>query len=365
MSEPDRPPQPLLVSLAALTVVSGFVDAVSYLGLGHVFTANMTGNVVLIGFAVAGAPGFSVPASLCALGVFLVGAVVGGRLARQVSPQRTLLLVAMMLEATFTAVAAVVVGTVPAIGSGWPRFTVIALLAFAMGVRNAAVRHFGVADMTTTVLTMTLTGLASDSSLAGGTNPHAGRRVAPPSACSAVRSSGAVLVIHVHPAWALGVAAGIVVCTAVYFAREAPARARPGESRAQDERPLGRRAQSRAPVLEVDALVGLRQSAAPTRRRSGPLSSRAPPRARPVAARTAPPPARRSTAASPSGRMPQSKRKRSPPGFEGLGRRKSTATSRPCSTTRPTSSCTSRRQASQGVSPSASMIPPGMVQCAL
>ena len=68
MSEPDRPPPPLVVTLAALTVVSGFVDAVSFLGLGHVFTANMTGNLVLIGFAAAGAPGFSMAANLSALG---------------------------------------------------------------------------------------------------------------------------------------------------------------------------------------------------------------------------------------------------------------------------------------------------------
>ena len=46
--------------LLGLTVVSGLIDAVSYLGLGHVFTANMTGNVVVLGFAAAGAPGFSV-----------------------------------------------------------------------------------------------------------------------------------------------------------------------------------------------------------------------------------------------------------------------------------------------------------------
>ena len=70
----------LIVSLAALTVVSGVVDAVSYLGLGHVFTANMTGNVVLVGFAAAGAPGFSVAASLTALGVFVIGAAGGGRI---------------------------------------------------------------------------------------------------------------------------------------------------------------------------------------------------------------------------------------------------------------------------------------------
>ncbi len=222
MGEPGHPPQPLLLSFGALTVVSGFVDAVSYLGLGHVFTANMTGNVVLIGFAVAGAPGFSITASICALGAFLAGAVMGGRLARHVQPQRSLLLIALVFEAAFTTMAAVVAATGPANGSGWPRFTIIALLAFAMGVRNAAVRHFAVADMTTTVLTMTLTGLASDSSLAGGTNPNAGRRVASALCMFGGALAGAALVIHVHPAWALAVAAFLVVSTALYFYREAP-----------------------------------------------------------------------------------------------------------------------------------------------
>src|SRR5271169_2548979 len=108
MSEPDRPPPPLVVTLAALTVVSGFVDAVSFLGVGHVFTANMTGNVVLIGSAAAGAPGFFVSASLCAVAAFIVGAVAGGRLAQRVRPLKNLLLVAMVIEATCTAAAAVV-----------------------------------------------------------------------------------------------------------------------------------------------------------------------------------------------------------------------------------------------------------------
>ena len=200
MSQPPEPPPSLLVALGAITVVSGFVDAVSYLGLGHVFTANMTGNVVLIGFAAAGAPGFSVTASLSALGCFLVGAVAGGRVARHVRPARRLLLTALLIEASFTAVAAIVGAAVPAIGSGWPRYCVIALLAFAMGLRNAAVRHLGVSDMTTTVLTMTLTGLASDSSLAGGTNPNAGRRAASALCMFGGALVGAVLVLHVHPA---------------------------------------------------------------------------------------------------------------------------------------------------------------------
>jgi uncharacterized membrane protein YoaK (UPF0700 family) len=222
MSEPDRPPQPLIVTLAALTVVSGFLDAVSFLGLGHVFIANMTGNVVLIGFAAAGAPGFSFLASLCALGFFLGGAVMGGRIAQRVQPHRTLMLLVMTMEAAFTAAAAVIAGTVPAIDAGWPRFTVIALLAFAVGLRNAAVRRLRVPDMTTTVLTTTLTGLASDSSLAGGTNPNASIRITSVVSQFGGALVGALLVLHVGAAWSLGVAAAIVVCAAAFFYREAP-----------------------------------------------------------------------------------------------------------------------------------------------
>src|SRR3984957_18501519 len=146
----DRPPPPLVVTLAALTVVSGFVDAVSFLGLGHVFTANMTGNVVLIGFAAAGAPGFSMAGSLSALGAFLAGAVAGGRLAQRVRPVRHLLLVAMVIEAASPAAAAVVAEAVPAVGSGWSRFTIIGFLAVGMGLPNSAVRRVGVPDMSTT-----------------------------------------------------------------------------------------------------------------------------------------------------------------------------------------------------------------------
>src|SRR6201999_405107 len=71
------PLPPLLVSM---TLVTGLVDAFSYLVLGHVFVANMTGNVVFLGFALAGAPGFSIGASLAAMAAFAVGALVSGRL---------------------------------------------------------------------------------------------------------------------------------------------------------------------------------------------------------------------------------------------------------------------------------------------
>jgi uncharacterized membrane protein YoaK (UPF0700 family) len=222
MSESDRPPLSLVVTLAALTVVSGLVDAVSFLGLGHVFTANMTGNVLLLGFAAAGAPGFSMGPSLCALIAFVVGAVAGGQLARRVQPLRNMLLVAMVIEAVCTAVAAVIAGTVPAVGSGWPRYAVIALLALAVGQRNAAVRRVGVPDMTTTVLTTALTGLVSNSLLAGGTNPHA--RLARTTILCMFGGAvvGAVLLLHAGATWSLGVAAGIVSFTAVFYNREVP-----------------------------------------------------------------------------------------------------------------------------------------------
>jgi uncharacterized membrane protein YoaK (UPF0700 family) len=217
MSEPDTPTQTLVLSLALLTVVSGIVDAVSYLGLGHVFTANMTGNVVLVGFGIAGAPGFSVAASLTALGTFFAGAVFGGRLALRQPGKRQLLVTAITLEAGFTVAAAAIAASVGVLGAGWPRYTVISVLAFAMGIRNAIVRRMGVADMTTTVVTTTIAGLASESSLAGGTNPNAFRRATSVVCMFVGATIGAVLVVHVHPGWALGVAAALTVGLAAYL----------------------------------------------------------------------------------------------------------------------------------------------------
>src|SRR5689334_19178871 len=69
---------PLARALLVLTFTTGLVDAVSYLGLGHVFTANMTGNIVFLGFGIAGGYGLPVVAPLVSLGAFLVGAGAGG-----------------------------------------------------------------------------------------------------------------------------------------------------------------------------------------------------------------------------------------------------------------------------------------------
>ena len=214
----------LLGTLMVLTVVSGLVDAVSYLGLGHVFTANMTGNVVLLGFAAAGAPGFSIPASLASLGSFLVGAACAGRITLHIESRRRWLLAAMAIEGVLAGAAAVVASSSSTIGSGWPRYAVIVLMAFAMGVRNSTIRRLAVPDVTTTVLTMTLTGLAADSTLAGGTNPKVGRRAAAVVAMLVGAIVGAALFLHQGATIPLAVVAAMVLATALVFAGSASSR---------------------------------------------------------------------------------------------------------------------------------------------
>src|SRR5689334_18800285 len=76
---------PLARALLVLTFTTGLVDAVSYLGLGRVFTANMTGNIVFLGFGIAGSGGLPVVAPLVSLGAFLLGAGSGGVLASRLA----------------------------------------------------------------------------------------------------------------------------------------------------------------------------------------------------------------------------------------------------------------------------------------
>jgi uncharacterized membrane protein YoaK (UPF0700 family) len=185
-------------ALLALTAVTGLVDAVSVLGFG-VFTANMTGNVVFLGFAAAGAQGFSVARSITSLVAFLAGAAIGGRLGLALdATQRRWLLITAVCEAALLFVAALA-STGLEIGLAMPSirlYSVIALMATAMGLRNATVRRLAVPDLTTTVLTLTLTGVAADSSLAGGNNPRAGRRFGSVVAMFGGAMIGALLLKH-------------------------------------------------------------------------------------------------------------------------------------------------------------------------
>jgi hypothetical protein len=178
---------PLTELLLILTLVTGLVDAVSILALGWVFVANMTGNIVFAGFAIVGAPGFSLAASLFALAGFLAGAAGGGALTARAGHDRALhLRAATITELALTAAALVIAAASggPAAGHGTLDLTRAAggtgafsagitdalafLLAIAMGIQHSTARKLAVLDLTTTVLTMTLTGIGAD--------PRAGQR---------------------------------------------------------------------------------------------------------------------------------------------------------------------------------------------
>lgn len=212
-----RQGQALRGALLVLTFTTGLVDAVSYLGLGQVFTGFVTGNVVLLGFALVGTEGFSIIAPSVSLGAFLAGALVGGRLAAHLGARHlTWIAVALLVEA-------VLVGGAAALTIGLDpdrlvdqRFAAIALLGAAMGIRNATVRVLAVPDLTTTVLTLTITGLTADSRLAGTQSVRPGRRIAAIAAMLAGAVVGALLVRRslVLP---LVVMAGLVAATGLVY----------------------------------------------------------------------------------------------------------------------------------------------------
>ncbi|HTT70853.1 MAG TPA: YoaK family protein [Anaeromyxobacteraceae bacterium] len=207
----ERQARPFLAGLLVLTFGAGLVDAASVLGLGHIFTANMTGNLVFLGFALSGVKLVAVPESLLALGSFMLGALAGGRLSR-VRPPRALK-VALALEVALLALAG-------GLALAWPRvLPLLALLGGAMGLRNAVVRQLAVPDMTTTVLTMTVTGLAADSSLAGGDNPRWRRRIGAVASMLFGALSGAALLKE--GLWVVIAAAALVEAAAAGMLLEA------------------------------------------------------------------------------------------------------------------------------------------------
>lgn len=114
----DRSHGPLPMILVCLTVVTGLVDAFSHLTLGHVFLANMTGNVVFLGFGLAGVGGISIVASLFAVLAFALGATLGGRWASGREVHRGhLLAAATSAQAGVVLVAAIIASTAGAQGS--------------------------------------------------------------------------------------------------------------------------------------------------------------------------------------------------------------------------------------------------------
>ena len=201
--DPAHGPLPAL--LLVLTTMTGLIDAVSILGLGRVFVANMTGNVAFIGFALAGAPGFSLPASVAALLGFLAGAFVAGVLVARFASHRGLML-RNAGAAEFALMAIALILVLPSVGlpDQGVGAAVAALLAAAMGIQNATARRLAVPDLTTTVLTMTLTGIAAD--VRRSPVPITIRRILAVLAMLLGAAVGALLVLNASLGGALAVA---------------------------------------------------------------------------------------------------------------------------------------------------------------
>jgi len=207
--------------LLGMTAVTGLVDAVRFLSLGRVFTANMTGNVVILAFATARVPALSIAYSLMALLSFLVGAIFGGRIMARAGADSQIRFAAQafVLEVVFLSVASFCsIGyRSHLLGHSFQTFALIALTALAMGTRNAAVRKLAIPDLTTTVLTLTITGIAADSSIANGNNPRLARRVGSVAAMFLGAALGAVI-IHYSISAALWLGTAIsALCSAALF----------------------------------------------------------------------------------------------------------------------------------------------------
>jgi uncharacterized membrane protein YoaK (UPF0700 family) len=208
----------LMPLLFGLTLVSGLIDAVSFLRLGHVFVANMTGNVVLLGFAIGGAKGISIVGSLIAIFAFMVGALIGGRLSRRHAESGAHLLSVTTIVKILLMLGSAALAWFFDAGSTIA-YVIIAILATSMGLQNAVVRSLGVPDITTTVITQTLTGIAMDSTLAGGNNVRWRRRVASVVVMFLGALIGALLIFRFGIASALVAAALTLAIVSVWASR--------------------------------------------------------------------------------------------------------------------------------------------------
>lgn len=218
----------LVSILLGLTAVTGVVDAVSFLALG-LFTANMTGNVVLLGFAVAGVPGLSVPRSATALAMFFAGGFAGGRIAAWMRSgplhrwtglafglEAALLLTAMVLAAGHYSVRPV---------DSIHLYVIIGLTALAMGLRGVTVRQLGIAEVSTVVLTLTIADLARGWAAGAARDPRWATRIASVATMFAGAALGALLAREslVLPFAVSGIASGVCATAAFLALRGRPA----------------------------------------------------------------------------------------------------------------------------------------------
>jgi uncharacterized membrane protein YoaK (UPF0700 family) len=210
-----RGQRPLQLLLVVLTFVTGLVDAVTYLAFGHVFAANMTGNIIVLGFALGGAGDISATASVVSLCAFVVGAAASARLAGALQHNRNRWILIMLAAETGLLTLAAGLSRAPGVLGG--QLLVVGLLAVAMGMRIVTVRRLGVADVSTTVLTSTLAELAANALLMGAPFRTGGMRLAVVAAMLLGAAAGALL-LGGGPSLVLGIAASLVLVGTISYA---------------------------------------------------------------------------------------------------------------------------------------------------
>ena len=201
--------------MLVLTFTTGINDAIGYLGLGKVFTGNMTGNVVVLGMALVGGSGLPVLGPALALLGFMTGAAIAGRTLKRADRSwhgRTTVIFGLV------AVLMLALGIGLMVDERTPtraeEIVVTTIAALAMGLQAAAARLVAVKDVTTVVVTSTITGLAADSPLGSGRGGGTTRRASAVLAIIAGAVAGAALL-----KWHLGAGlllAGIVIALATW-----------------------------------------------------------------------------------------------------------------------------------------------------
>lgn len=202
------------VLLVVLTFSTGIVDGISYLGLDRVFTANQTGNVLILGMGLAGGQDVPTVGPLAALAAFVAGAALAGYVLRNhpVGWDRTT--TALFAAVGLGVLAAATVAHLVGASTGWRQVVIVTVLGVSMGLQGATARHLSVKDLTTTVVTSTLTGLAADTFQGGQGRAAWVRRV---SAVAALASGAAVgtLVLRAGVEVALVAPGAIALGTAI------------------------------------------------------------------------------------------------------------------------------------------------------
>ncbi|MFE7871041.1 YoaK family protein [Micromonospora humida] len=200
------------VPLLVLTAATGAVDGVSYLALDRVFTGNMTGNVLFIGFGLAGVSGLPVLNNLVALLAFMLGAVLAARLTRGAPGPAALPAagLAILVGGSVLSLALAGFWLVTGPPAHGVMLAVTGLLALVLGAQAAAVKHIGIRDLSTVVVTMTMVNLSADSRAAGGPGTAWLRRFGAITTMGLGAFVSAVLTLRVNGAVALVVAGALL-----------------------------------------------------------------------------------------------------------------------------------------------------------